>query len=536
MKTNGLARKTFFAALAVVAGCGGAEETQGTTADGSGASGGGDSTTSPTGGSGGGIDTGAQGGGGSGGNNTGGAGGSTSTGTPTGTDTPTGTGTGNTQSCAPSWTRVFHGDISQQFITNIVPDEKGDILVCGYFEGTMDAGGGALTSDVADMFLVKLDKDGNHLWSKLLGGPLNQVGQVVPDGQGGIILTGQMEGSMDLGAGPLVSEGGFDAFIARFDAAGDLLWNKSFGGPGYQNAGQARIDPMGNIVLSGRFEQSIDLGEGPLTSAGDHDAYVAKLDLEGNLLWSRSFGDPNQQLAVNVQTDSAGNILFTGFFVGSIDFGGGALTSAGGFDVFVAKLDPQGNHLWSHGFGGDQIETVAALAVGASDHVFVTGTFNGTVDFGAGPMEAHPGLLGDIFVIELDASGKLVQARAIAGDGQRIPYGLTLDAGGSPIVTGQFTGMLDAGGGPLETTSLGDYDAFVFKLDPAGNHVYSARFGDGKMQVGEAVSMAAPDQPIVGGAFDGTIDLGDGPYVDMPSMFPVDFDLFVTKLDCKPAP
>ena len=536
MKTNGLARKTFFAALAVVAGCGGAEETQGTTADGSGASGGGDSTTSPTGGSGGGIDTGAQGGGGSGGNNTGGAGGSTSTGTPTGTDTPTGTGTGNTQSCAPSWTRVFHGDISQQFITNIVPDEKGDILVCGYFEGTMDAGGGALTSDVADMSLVKLDKDGNHLWSKLLGGPLNQVGQVVPDGQGGIILTGQMEGSMDLGAGPLVSEGGFDAFIARFDAAGDLLWNKSFGGPGYQNAGQARIDPMGNIVLSGRFEQSIDLGEGPLTSAGDHDAYVAKLDLEGNLLWSRSFGDPNQQLAVNVQTDRAGNILFTGFFVGSIDFGGGALTSAGGFDVFVAKLDPQGNHLWSHGFGGDQIETVAALAVGASDHVFVTGTFNGTVDFGAGPMEAHPGLLGDIFVIELDASGKLVQARAIAGDGQRIPYGLTLDAGGSPIVTGQFTGMLDAGGGPLETTSLGDYDAFVFKLDPAGNHVYSARFGDGKMQVGEAVSMAAPDQPIVGGAFDGTIDLGDGPYVDMPSMFPVDFDLFVTKLDCKPAP
>ena len=342
-------------------------------------------------------------------------------------------------------------------------------------------------------------------------------------------------GSPD-GAGPLVSEGGFDAIVARFDAEGKLLWSKRFGGPGFQSAVQARVDPKGDIVLTGRFQESIDLGGGALQSAGDFEVWVAKFDIDGNHLWSKSFGDASQELAVNLQADSAGNILFTGMFVGAVDFGGGPLQAQGAFDVFVAKLDPQGDHLWSRRFGDSQMQTVAALALGPSDSVFVTGTFSGTVDFGGGPLAAQPGLLGDVFVIQLDAGGKLVQGRAFGGDGQRMPYSIAVGADGSQVVTGQFSGTMDAGGGALKTTSQADYDAFVVKLDPAGDHVYSARFGDEKMQTGEAVALASPDQPIVAGAFDGTIDFGDGPHVDGPSMKPVEFDLFVTRFECKAAP
>ena len=522
MKTNDLLSSTVFAALAVIAGCGG-EDAADTANGGSGGTGGdGGATSTPTGGGGGGIDTGGPGGGGPGGTG------------PGGTTTGGGSGGGSAPSCKAAWSRSFKGDITQQFITSLIPDDKGDIVVCGYFEGTMDTGAGELTSEASDMVLVKLDSAGNQVWTRLLGGPENQYGQVVSDGEGGLILTGQMEGSMDLGAGTLTSEGAEDAFIARFDADGKLLWNKRFGGPGHQSAGQARLDAKGDIVVIGRFEETIDLGGGPLTSAGNIDGYVAKFDLQGNHLWSKSFGDGSQQVLGSMDVDSAGNILLTGMFVGAMDFGGGPITTAGGFDVFVAKLDPDGGHVWSQRYGDSQIQTAAAVVVGPSDNVFVTGTFQGVIDFGGGQMLADPGLLGDMFVVELDAAGKHVQSHGVGGDAQRIPYAMALDEDGSPVVTGQFTGTLDVGGATLTSTSQGDYDAFVFKLDPAGKPAFAGRFGDAKMQVGEAVALAAPGQPILGGGFDGVIDFGAGPLENAPHDSPVDFDFFITRLDCNP--
>ncbi|MCC6551718.1 MAG: hypothetical protein IT372_01690, partial [Polyangiaceae bacterium] len=150
---------------------------------------------------------------------------------------------------------------------------------------------------------------------------------------------------------PSLSAGGDDAFVARIDAGGQSTWWKTFGSPGNQRAAAVATDGSSTILVIGSFEGAIDLGGGPLQSAGGDDLFVAKLDGSGNHVWSKRFGGAGDQRGASVALDGAGNAFIAGHFAGSLDLGGGALQSAGGDDLFVAKLDGSGNHVWSKRFG-----------------------------------------------------------------------------------------------------------------------------------------------------------------------------------------
>jgi hypothetical protein len=141
-----------------------------------------------------------------------------------------------------------------------------------------------------------------------------------------------------------------------------------------------------------------------LTAAGGDDVFVAKLDPTGAPIWSKSFGDEFDQQATNVALDAKGQPVVVGTFASTIDFGGGTLTSTGGqadsgANIFVAKFDTAGNHLWSRGFGGPAGQTPSALAVDSTGAAILTGTFNGTIDFGGNPMMNTGGT--DVFLAKL---------------------------------------------------------------------------------------------------------------------------------------
>jgi len=170
--------------------------------------------------------------------------------------------------------------------------------------------------------------------------------------------------------------------------AGLPLWSKAF-----RNAYpySVAVDPSGNIVIAGYFHHSLDFGgSAPLNSAGGRDAFVVKLDPSGKALWGKSFGDASDQWVRSIAVDSAGNVIITGDFQDSIDFGGGPLVTIGPFKlVFVAKLDPSGNHLWSKGFGdGSGLDSF--VAVDGSGDVLLTGGLKSTVDLGGGPLQERP--------------------------------------------------------------------------------------------------------------------------------------------------
>jgi hypothetical protein len=142
------------------------------------------------------------------------------------------------------------------------------------------------------------------------------------------------------------------------------------------------------VIVIGGFGDTVDFGGGDLVSAGDDDIFLAKYDASGVHQWSRRFGGAGYDQGYGVAVDASGNAMVTGFFSGTVDFGGGNLESAGSVDIFLAKYNTSGVHQWSERFGGAIFDPGKAVGVDASGNVVVTGYFFGTVDFGGGNLES----------------------------------------------------------------------------------------------------------------------------------------------------
>jgi hypothetical protein len=212
-------------------------------------------------------------------------------------------------------------------------------------------------------------------------------------------MTGYFSGTVDFGGGPLTSAGGDNIFLAKFDASGTHLWSQGFRNQwGYSVA----LDSSGNVVMTGFFVDTVDFGGGPLTSAGGQDIFLAKFDTNGTHLWSQGFGDGSDQIGQSVAFDPSGNVVMTGSFWGNVDFGGGPLTCAGWSDIFLAMFDASGTHLWSQGFGDASIQFGRSVAFDPSGNVVMTGEFQGTVDFGGGPLTSAG--WSDIFLAKFGGS------------------------------------------------------------------------------------------------------------------------------------
>jgi hypothetical protein len=191
----------------------------------------------------------------------------------------------------------------------------------------------------------------HHLLSQRFGGVIDQLGVgVAVDGSGNVVVTGEFEGTVDFGGGPLTSTGSYDIFLAKFDEAGNHVWSRRFGDASEQYGMSVTVDVSGNVIVTGRFDGTVDFGGAALTSAGNWDIFVAKFDEASNHLWSDSYGDESNQSGSGVAVDGSGNVIVTGRFDGTVDFGSGPLTSAGNWDIFVAKFDEAGNHLWSDSY------------------------------------------------------------------------------------------------------------------------------------------------------------------------------------------
>jgi hypothetical protein len=279
----------------------------------------------------------------------------------------------------------------QSFALDAAFDPAGNLLVTGSFADTVTFGGDALMSaGMDDIFVAKLSPSGDVLWAKRFGDGDYQVGQAIAvDAAGNVLLTGSFSGSIDFGGGPLTSAGLDDVFIAKLNAAaGGFVWAARFGDASEQNGTSIASDAAGNAVITGRFKGSVNFGGGSMSAGAMDNIFVAKFTSGGQLMWSKGYGDASAQLGQGVAVDGAGNVVFAGYFSGSANFGGGALTSAGVSDAFVAKLDAAGDHQWSQRFGDAQGQFAQSVAVDAVGNVGLVGYFAGSADFGGGVFTA----------------------------------------------------------------------------------------------------------------------------------------------------
>jgi hypothetical protein len=160
-------------------------------------------------------------------------------------------------------------------------------------------------------------------------------------------------------------------------------WAKRLGASGNESGTAVAVDAGGNIFVAGYFQGSVDFGGGLLTSVGGYDLILAKYSPSGAHLWSKRFGSSGNELVSSIALDAAGNIFLGGSFYGTGNFGGANLNSAGDADAFLAKFSPQGDPIWAQRFGGNMPDVINKIAVDSQGNVVATGFFQGTVVVGS---------------------------------------------------------------------------------------------------------------------------------------------------------
>lgn len=417
------------------------------------------------------------------------------------------------------WTRRFGRETTDRGFGGAV-DGEGNVVTTGYFDSSQaDFGGGLLTNHGGDDVVVAKYRgsDGQHLWSTSFGGPSDERGLAAAvDEAGDVYVTGYFQDHVAFGATTLASNGARDVFVLKLAGeSGQVLWARAFGTNQSDQGMGITVAKDGQPVVTGFFLGELRVGGAKLQGNGNRDVLVMKLaERDGAPLWARNFGADDDDQGLEVASDTAGNLLITGFFTHDPRFGSTQLRSHGGQDLFVAKLGLEDGHaLWALGFGSSDVDQGLSV-VGTSDgHVALTGYFHGTDDLGNARLSSAGD--EDVLVAKLDgATGNPLWARSLGAAGSDQGLGVAARADGDVVVTGFFSGSVDFGGGPL--VSAGDKDIFVTRLAGADGATRWARsFGGAGEDLGIAVALDPRGFAFVTGWFFDATQVGGEP-LDTP--------------------
>ncbi|MFM1876962.1 MAG: hypothetical protein RL266_2699 [Bacteroidota bacterium] len=385
------------------------------------------------------------------------------------------------------WARSFGGLYTDQ-AASVTVDPDGNVYITGHFMNTVDFDPGPGTYGRTavggkDIYVMKLDASGNYLGSRAFGGSSNDQGNIIKaDPYGHVYITGFFSTTTDFdpGSGGLsshTSAGSLDAFVLKLNPTWGVAWVSVLGGADVDMAWGIEFDADDKVYVAGIFSQTVDFDPGPgsttYTSAAGYDACINKLDSAGNFIWAKAISGPNHVEAYSIKLDDLQNIYVVGDFWATPDFDPGPGTvnvnSNGFFDVYVLKLDSDGDFVWVKTIGGSGNDYGQSIELDASGDILIAGTYQGAVDFdpstGSAVMTAAGGF--DVFVQKLDNSGNFLWANSVGGSGTDQPYRTYLNTDGDLFVTGFFeeTADFEPGSGTNNVVSNGMTDAFVFKMN-----------------------------------------------------------------------
>jgi len=293
----------------------------------------------------------------------------------------------------------------------IALDGSGNAWVTGQFTRTATFGDHTLTASGniwSDTFVAKLDPSGNWLWAVKAGGTdFDWVTRIAVDGSGNAWVTGYFDGTSTFGSHTLTAIRFDDIFVAKLDSSGNWLWAVQAGGMYSDRGSGIAVDEVGNAYVTGYYENQASFGNHTLTGVG---GFTAKLDPSGNWLWAVQAG----ATGFDITLDGTGKAYVTGAFYLTATFGNYTLTTSGNDDVFVAKLDSSGNWLWAVKAGGTESDYGYDIALDGAGNACVIGCFRGIVFFGShilissGYYDIFVAKLGSVTPVEDDLAPQAV--------------------------------------------------------------------------------------------------------------------------------
>ncbi len=440
------------------------------------------------------------------------------------------------------------GGSGPDLVEEITVDEAGNVYIIGYFEDSVDFDPGAgvesfVSNGGTDIFIEKFDTDGNFEWVRRIGGTLADEGESVSlDEDGNVFICGGYEGTVDFNPGPGVVEftaaGDEDIFITKLDNDGTFLWSRNIGGISTDRAKDIHIDSSGSALITGIFADTVDFDNGldefELVSAGgSNDIFIMKLSNDGDFTWANRSGGTSFDIPFSIVTDTSGNIYTTGSFQESADFDPDSvetfdLISAGSTDIFIQKLDGDGDLLWASQFGGTGFDQGLGITVDSAGNAYATGRFSETVDFDPGLGVNNVTSMGsrDIYILKLTLDGNFDFVIPFGSASADRGTAIVTDMAGCIIVTtGGYDGTIDFNeteDGVSELTTNGATDVFIHKTACEGDPPPPPPYCAGSISF---------NPPTCFGFSDGSVTAGIGTSVGDVTFTITDMDGTVVNVD-----
>lgn len=279
--------------------------------------------------------------------------------------------------------------VSQVSSRSIASDNAGNAYVAGYFgsstASTVNIGSLILTTaGQRDMFLVKFDPSGEPVWAVSAGGVKSdeEVRDVAVDEAGNVYAVGFFVDTASFSGTIVNGKGGRDVFVAKYSPLGQLIWVKSGGGIKADDANSIALDGSGNLYIAGKIDSAAAFESTELITAGGTDAFIAKYDTSGNLIWILTSGGDASDNCLDLAADPSGNIYAAGGFSSTASFGTNLLISNGNEDLYIMKVDPSKNILWVLQGGGPDLDRFGGLVLDAGQNIITTGYFSNWIKLG----------------------------------------------------------------------------------------------------------------------------------------------------------
>lgn len=406
------------------------------------------------------------------------------------------------------WARGF-GSGDTEGADNVIVDSADNIVVSGHFDGSVDFGGGPLstTTDGVDAFLVKLGPEGGHAWSRQFGttSGFHRIEIALAPGDG-VVAAGTFGGTFVLDGTSYDAGTGNDLHVSRWSSDGQLQSLTVFPCTEDSFVTSVAVDGEGNAIVGGQFRGTCTFGGTDLTAAIT-DGFVAKLDATGTVAWARQIGGAATGDAVwGVGVDAQGNVTAGGRFREATDFGDGTpITPNGTYDLFVARYGADGTHVAHRAIDWEGTGFLDAfdLVVDADGRVLLAGQF-ASMTFETPLQGGSDG--NQVFLAALNSAHTTVFATAFGvDDNEDHVRGIGVGDDGSLAVAGLTTGA-DFGGGALPPSS----GEFAAVLSPTGAHVFSERLTSTFGTFAEDAALDHSGHIVVVGAYTMPVDFGSG--------------------------
>ena len=429
------------------------------------------------------------------------------------------------------------GEANNEYPSNIVIDAAGNTYETGVFTNTIDADPGPgvynlVSNGANDIYVIKYDPAGGLLWAFSIGGTGSDGASIALDATGNPVIAGNVYGTVDFDPGGGVFNlstvgGSSDIFVAKYTAAGALSWAVITGGTSDEGASDVTLDASGNILITGSFSGfNTDFNPGAgvflMSPGGLYDEYVLKLNSSGAFSWAKQcLGSATSwSTAYSIYTDISGNVFTTGSFNSTVDFNTGAgvlnFTAQGYMDGFLKKLDASGNFVWAKQIvSSSNIDFGRSVVADAGGNVFVTGLFEGLVDFDPGPgtVNISPNGPNDVFVTKYNSAGNLTWVKILSGPAYAACYDIDIDPSGSYVtVAGDFLGDcdFDPGAGDYTLNSGTFNSGYICRLTSGGGFIWAGAFTGASNTYCNSVTTDACNNLSISGGFGTTLDAEPG--------------------------